>query len=292
MGLKSWFSKKSKPAATLPPSTPAAKDGPLFPYNLAGGFGSAVEVSGTMTFAHPEVRNLVDGRGMTGERGYMEAVATLQPDPGNPVEKNVIEVIVDGFRVGCMFAGASKLIRERTMDSLNAHYQLHTLRDGGNVRAKAFVWLNTTYPDWKYTEQSPAPLTRDEKSKADEAGQQKIVRDGLKAGGERQKEFENALVGGVHYLELVEPIKQLKREGRLREALKLCYVAIESAEKDKSGGSPAPHYTTEAAIVHRKLKERDEEIAVLKRWLAASSKKHRDGSSIAERLAKLEAPKK
>ena len=52
---------------------------------------------------------------------------------------------------------------------------------------------------------------------------------------------------------------------------------------------PAPGYTEQAAIIHRKLGHRGEEIAVLKRWLARCPESHRDGSRIAERLAKLEA---
>ncbi|PVZ52591.1 hypothetical protein [Arthrobacter sp. H-02-3] len=92
----------------------------------------------------------------------------------------------------------------------------------------------------------------------------------------------------VHYLELVEPIKQLKREGRLDEPLVLCYKAIEAAKKDAGGREPAPWYTEQAAIVHRKLSQKDEEIAVLKRWLAKCPKARRVGSRVAERLSKLE----
>ncbi|MFC9772567.1 MULTISPECIES: hypothetical protein [unclassified Pseudarthrobacter] len=41
--------------------------------------------------------------------------------------------------------------------------------------------------------------------------------------------------------------------------------------------------------MHRKLGKKDEEIAVLKRWLNSTPKSRRAGSRIAERLAKLEA---
>lgn len=97
------------------------------------------------------------------------------------------------------------------------------------------------------------------------------------------------MVKGVHYLELVEPIKQLKREGRLEEALQLCYQAIQGAENDRGRQEPAPAYTIDAAIIHRKLKQRDEEIAVLQRWIDHCPPKRRAGSRVAERLAKLTA---
>jgi hypothetical protein len=116
-----------------------------------------------------------------------------------------------------------------------------------------------------------------------------MVREALEEGGARAQQFKNGMVDGVHYLELVEPIKQLKREGRLNEALVLCYKAVEAAERDRRGREPAPWYTEQAAIVHRKLGQRDEEIAVLKRWMDVCPKARRPGSSIGERLAKLEA---
>lgn len=286
MGLKSWFSRKGQPVKT---ETSPVKDLPLFPLDLGLLFSKDVEVSGTMTFAHQDVLALMKHRGLTNERGYLEAAATLQPDPDNPVEVNAIEVLVDDIRVGCLFSGLGKEVRQHTMSPVNASYQLHTLRSGDKVQAKAFVWLDNSLPAWRYSESVPPPLTLTSRAKEAEADHIRTVQEGLKAGGARQVAFENALVGGVHYLELVEPIKQLKREGNLQEALKLCYVAIESAEKDKSGGCPAPFYTIQAAIVHRKLRERDEEVTVLKRWLAASPKRYRQGSTVAERLAKIES---
>ncbi|GAB3661158.1 hypothetical protein [Glycomyces tarimensis] len=84
-----------------------------------------------------------------------------------------------------------------------------------------------------------------------------------------------------------EPIKQLKREGRLREALVLCYRAIEGAEQSAEGREPAPAYTEHAAIIHRKLGEHDLEVAVLQCWLDHAPDR-REGSKIAERLVKLQ----
>lgn len=296
MGLKSWFGRKKKSAhgATHHVEAEVApKEAlPLFPFDLGLSFNKDVEVSGTMTFAHVDVLALMKRQDMTSEYGYLEAVATLQPDPDNPVEENAIEVLIDDIRVGCLFTGIGKVLRQHTMSPVNANYQLHTLRVGDKVKAKAFVWLDSSHPVWRYSQSSPAPLTLESKAKEAEADHKRTVQEALKSGGTRQKEFERALVGGVHYLELIEPIKQLKREGNRQEALKLCYVAIESAEKDKSGGCPAPAYTIDAAIIHRKLREPDKEVAVLKRWLAISPKRYREGSQVAERLAKIESSTK
>jgi hypothetical protein len=116
-----------------------------------------------------------------------------------------------------------------------------------------------------------------------------MVREALKGDDPRRAEqFERELVGGVHYLETIEPIKQLKRDGKLDVALALCYAAIEGAEGARDGREPAPWYTEQAAIIHRKRGERDEEIAVLRRWLAACPPDRRMGSKIQERVDKLE----
>jgi hypothetical protein len=95
------------------------------------------------------------------------------------------------------------------------------------------------------------------------------------------------MVNGVHYLQLIEPIKQLKREERLDEALTLCYAAIDGAEAGREGREPAPWYTEQAAIIHRKLGQKDQEVAVLERWLRACPADRRENSGIAQRLDKL-----
>ena len=94
------------------------------------------------------------------------------------------------------------------------------------------------------------------------------------------------MVDDYHYLELVEPIKDLKRQGKLEEALVVCYKAIEGAEGSREF-PPAPWYTNQAAIIHRKLGQRDQEIAVFERWLRLCPKEYREGSGINERLIKL-----
>ena len=75
----------------------------------------------------------------------------------------------------------------------------------------------------------------------------------------------------------------------MEDALVLCYAAIDGAEANREGREPAPWYTEQAAIIHRKLGQRDKEIAALERWLAACPPERRDGSRIKERLSKLNA---
>lgn len=109
------------------------------------------------------------------------------------------------------------------------------------------------------------------------------------AGGDRAEQFTSGMVNGVHYLQLVEPIKELKRDNRLEEALTLCYAVIEGAEASASRErlEPAPWHTEQAAIIHRMLGQHDREVAVLERWVEACPADRRPGSRINERLEKL-----
>jgi len=70
--------------------------------------------------------------------------------------------------------------------------------------------------------------------------------------------------------------------------LSLCYIAIEGAEKGREGREPAPAYTLEAAIIHRKLGQHDLEVAVLQRWLDVCPAAYRKDSKVQQRLNKLQ----
>jgi hypothetical protein len=62
-------------------------------------------------------------------------------------------------------------------------------------------------------------------------------------------------VRGRHYTEWVEPVKQLKREGRLKEAEALLLECVDAVEAEASvEGSPvAPWYYEQLGVVYRKL---------------------------------------
>lgn len=80
-------------------------------------------------------------------------------------------------------------------------------------------------------------------------------------------EIEGA-VGGRHFTEWAETIRQLKRDGHLEEALALCYECIDAVEREAMVDQfrmPA-WYTEQAAITHRKLGQLVEEVAVLQRY--------------------------
>lgn len=291
MGLGSWLRQTLGGSVSTPlePAAPAeqAAGQPPFTIRISMGFNPCVELAGTTTFTKEAVAALADRKGL-GERGYYEGQAQLQREPHNQVDPQAVAVLVDGEKVGNLPSYAAKNVALPTGISHPVTYQLHVLREQ-KLLAKAYVWLGDGEPVWVHTRETPPALTSRERINSAHADRTEMVHEALQEGGERAAQFKRGMVDGVHYLELIEPIKQLKREGRLEEALVLCYKAIEGAEGNAGRGAPAPAYTEQAAIIHRKLSQKDEEIAVLKRWLARCPKAHRAGSRIGERLAKLEA---
>lgn len=79
---------------------------------------------------------------------------------------------------------------------------------------------------------------------------------------------KRAMVRGKNYIYWVPEIEQLKRDGRLEEALDLTLECCRAAERDRGGREPAPAYTRHAAIICRKLGYLVDEKQELERWLS------------------------
>lgn len=79
---------------------------------------------------------------------------------------------------------------------------------------------------------------------------------------------KRATVRGKSYIYWAPRIEELKREGRLEEALDLALECCGAAERDRQSREPAPAYTRHAAIICRKLGYLVDEIRILERWLS------------------------
>jgi hypothetical protein len=253
-----------------------------------GGEHDLVKLTGTTTFAKDAIARLAERHG-AGGGGYIETSGTLQREPDNHADPHAVAVHVEGEKIGYLPGYLANLVDLSTNGAREAQVQVFTELLPKGLRAEAWAWLAEGPAQWQWSEVDRPPLSSGAKVAAHQQGIDRMVADALASGGARAESFERGMVAGVHYLQLVEPIKQLKREGRLEEALTLCYAAIEGAEANREGREPAPWYTEQAAVIHRKLGQRDEEIAVLQRWLAACPPERRDGSRITERLSKLNA---
>lgn len=255
-----------------------------------------VQLSGTTTIAANAMRSLASRHGIE-HGGYLEIAGQLQREPDNPKNGRAITVIVEGERIGYLPGFYTDYVRLEDGIGIPVPVQIFTAIVPKGFRCEAWVWLGDGDPEWQWSKTDRPPLSPQEKARANHEENQKMVREALSEGGERAKQFQQGMVNGVHYLETIEPIKQLKREGRLEEALALCMQAVQAAENEAMaeqaeghGREPAPWYTQQAAIILRKLKRPEEEEAVLRRYLEHVPEDFMDNTGpqdIQERLRKM-----
>ncbi len=252
-----------------------------------------VKISGTTTFKR-DAANSVGVKTVGSPPGYGVETGWLQNEYLYSSGSRTISVKVEGVTIGSLPSYLVNQLNLNDGERIQVPVQIFTSDSPKGFRVDAWTWIGDTPPKWEYSVTSRPPVTTGARAAEHHTQVQRMVADALKGGGNRAAEFRAGMVDGAHYLELIEPIKQLKRESRLDEALALAYQAIEGAERsaraDQKRGisvEPAPWYTIQAAIIHRKLKQREQEVAVLERWLCATPKSRREGSKVAERLAKL-----
>lgn len=284
--LRRLFDKPSKSSevAVAVPEKPQA-----LVSRIAREIPDLVQLAGTTTNSKQSIAALVKRRDPH-DTGYLELDGALQREPDNPVDPDAIAVHVEGERVGYLPGYVAAAVDLSEAGSRLVRVQLFTQLLERGLRVEVWAWLGEGTPQWRWSEAERPPLSQGAKVAAKHRQTDAMVESALAGGGERAEQFRAGTVNGIHYLQTIEPIKQLKREGRLEEALTLCLTAIEGAEnaarRDKT--SPPPFYTEQAAIVLRKLGRRDEEIEVLRRYVSACPPKYRD-NSLKARLDKLVA---
>lgn len=100
----------------------------------------------------------------------------------------------------------------------------------------------------------------------------------------RAEELPGLLLGR-HYTEYTELVRELKRTGHTRFLL-VALINLVEAESQATGYEVAPWYYKEYAVTSRKLKEPDQELAILRRYVRLTG--HNEGELV-DRLRKLEA---
>ncbi|WP_256840811.1 HIRAN domain-containing protein [Ornithinimicrobium cryptoxanthini] len=251
--------------------------------------GQPVEMTGTTIFGAENLTSLFSAHGLS-DGGVLELDGQLVPEPDNPADSNALAVHVQGVRVGYV-PGYLAARAPHKDQALECQVQLWAAATPRGLRVRGWTAVGTGPADWPHNQDIPPAITTQELRAEQAAATSRMIDAALADGGQRAAEIKQGMVGQHHYLETVEPIKQLKREGRLEAALVLCYGAIAAAERDRDGREPAPWYTEQAAIIHRKLGQRAEEEAVLRRWLDSCPPERRSGSRIQQRLDKITHPK-
>ena len=194
-----------------------------------GGEQDLVKLSGTTTFARDAITRLAQ-RHSIDKGGYLEVQGSLQREPENPADPMAVAVHVEGEKVGYLPGYVARDLRLSSSGARSVRVQIFTELLPKGLRAEAWAWLGAGAPRWQWTSEKRPPLSSAAKAAAHQADVNSLIADALAGGGQRANQFEVGMVNGVHYLQLVEPIKQLKREDRLDEALTLCLAAIEGAE--------------------------------------------------------------
>lgn len=201
------------------------------------------------------------------EHGHLEVEGRLTREWVEKINAYAVAVTVEGEPIGYLSFADSKSVDPRAFDRHSIAVQAFSEVVNGQLRVEAWAWLAPTLPEWEWSRSRRPPMTSSTKAAQRHRDIQKSLNRRETSSPEQARAVASGRVKGVHYLELIEPIKQAKRDGNNELALEMCYAAIAGAEKDRMGGLPTPAYTEHAAIVLRKLKRRDEEIKVLKRYL-------------------------
>lgn len=267
-------------------------------------------LAGTTTSRADDARAVMERYGQAAH-GFLETTGSLVREFSDERQEESVGVAVDGTTIGYLWTvNNDSLARESFERPLPVQMFCETVDDA--VRVEAWAWLAPTAPAWNWSSQNRPPMTTEGKGAQRAADTQRMLREQAAGSPARAREISRGTVDGVHYLELVEPIKQAKREGRNEDALTLCYQAIQGAENDRprdedrfdgyddlvkrgiiepraadEGWVPAPGYTKHAAIILRKLKRADEEIAVLERYLQWVPDDTRAQHEFTERIAKV-----
>lgn len=237
-----------------------------------------VQLAGTTTTRAAAAQEVMARHGQN-PPGFIETTGQLvRTDAG-------VDVTVDGTPIGHLWTmGVSALAPQSFARTVPV--QMFSDVVDGKLRVEVWAWLAPSTPRWEWSATRRPPMTTVGKGAQRHEDIKGMLREQAASNPERARELAAESVDGVHYLDLIEPIKQAKREGRNEDALALCFQAIEGAERGRHGREPAPAYTKHAAIILRKLGRPDEEAAVLERylrWLPDGG----EGHEFAERLAKV-----
>jgi len=132
------------------------------------------------------------------------------------------------------------------------------------------------------------------KSKAKSVNKNRPIDSELNELLEREKRIKSAgIIDGRHYTEYIGEIKQLKREKRHNEAIKLLGRLVGAVEKEArvADWGVAPRYYEELAIIYRKEKRYSDEVDILERYRKQQRAAGANPSKLDERLKKAKALK-
>ncbi len=235
------------------------------------GLGPFLELVGTNSSCRVGCETVLPGPA-DGSHALATGLAELRAEPDIPADPMAIAVLLGDVRVGYLPGYVARMVQPRIARSpAYVPIQLWAALDG--TRARYLAVISTSGdpdPTWPYSTDRQAPVTRAQQAdgQAHEAAQRRRQR--LAAGGAEATQQRARLVRGRDFTEWAEAIKDMRRDGRDDDALRLLLECIDAAENAMPPNqAPPPWYTDQAAIIYRKRKDYDAEIEVLQRWLRA-----------------------
>lgn len=258
--------------------------------------GHAVQLSGPNGFESDGFARFAAEFGL-GADGYLEIDGVVDYDSVDDLRPYVVHVYVGEHRIGCL--NRAHAAEYRSGEHHTIPLQVFTAISRTGLRGEVWTWLGDGEPAWPHSEADRPLLTREEREAA--AAAYHVAPPPPRTipvpGTAEAKRIEAGTVEGWYYMDLIEPITQLKRGGRLEEALELCRIGVRGAEGAARAypesatpyeRTPNPWFTEQLAIVLRKLGRHDEEEQALERWIASAGDDAPD-QRVRVRLEKLRA---
>lgn len=226
--------------------------------------GSEVPIVGESHYQHALSR-ICGGKSHDGH--HRGCIAALVREPDNEYDRHAVAVQIDAEKVGYLSRDDAKayapvldrLAGDGCVGACDAEIRGGWNRGGGDEgHFGVMLFLappRSCHPD------DPAPLPPPPRAPRQSAPH---------TGASSSPRLDAGMVRRKHYTDWVETVKDLKRLGHNEQARDLLLELCEAAENEgaATGMAIPPWYFEQTAIVCRKLKDGDGEIAILERYLA------------------------
>lgn len=249
----------------------------------------SVEVVGESRYQDALWRAVGDRKPVEGRRQRLQAV--LMREPRNEFDANAIAVLAatpGGFeKVGYLPRKLAADYVEDFDEVRRRGYEVAACEavivggapDSARQATYLGIWLHLDDPGYIVPEADEDPRTYVERERS--PGQ-------VRTGASRDHRSTAGMVRGKHYTEWVGDITALKRHKAHAECCELLLELIDAVEREalEQQVSPAPWYYEQLAIVRRKMRDFDGEVAAIERYLGFAHPTNAPVPEMADRLAK------
>lgn len=244
--------------------------------------GSEVPVVGESQYQQALSR-ICGGKSIDGH--HRGCLAALVREPHNEYDRHAVAVQIDAQKVGYLSRDDARaygpllerLASEGCVGACDAEIRGGWNRGGGDEGHFGVV-LFLAPPGYCHPDE-PAPPAASPRAARQAAPH---------TGASSSPRLDVGMVRRKHYTDWVETVKDLKRLGHNEQARDLLLELCEAAEDEgrTTGLAVPPWYFEQTAIVCRKLRDYDGEVAILERYLANP---HAVGGDLGDRLEKARA---